>query len=188
MGDLSEHGPVWPICSLDQTPVPLSIFWSNSKFNENSKHSSVKYMRPITTIFCTRHDSVTVVQNIVVIGGVYSKLERSEFSSNFEFDRNMLNGTGARFASGIHVTPFTPMNDIFFVMWPVEALSHLEQCFGHAEMATRGTVVQRLQNALTDLRGSHHLQYRSRTTIPVPRGCHSQHRMPLSILSVSHWE
>ena len=45
----------------DQAPVPLSIFRSNSKFDENSKHSSVKYTRPITTIFCTRHDSVTVV-------------------------------------------------------------------------------------------------------------------------------
>ena len=42
-------------------PVPLSIFRSNSKFDENSKHSSVQYTRPITTIFCTRHDSVTVV-------------------------------------------------------------------------------------------------------------------------------
>ena len=42
-------------------PVPLSIFRSNSKFDENSKHSSVKYTRPIITIFCTRHDSVTVV-------------------------------------------------------------------------------------------------------------------------------
>ena len=36
------------------------------------------------------------VQNIVVIGRIYLKLERSEFSSNFEFDRNMLSGTGAR--------------------------------------------------------------------------------------------
>ena len=35
------------------------------------------------------------MQNIVVIGRVYSKLEHSEFSSNFEFDRNMLSGTGA---------------------------------------------------------------------------------------------
>ena len=42
-------------------PVPLSIFRSNSKFDENSKHSSVKYTQPITTICCTRHDSVTVV-------------------------------------------------------------------------------------------------------------------------------
>ena len=46
---------------IDQAPVPLSIFRSNSKFDENSKHSGVKYARPITTIFCTRHDSVTVV-------------------------------------------------------------------------------------------------------------------------------
>ena len=46
---------------LDQAPVPLSIFRSNSKFDENSKHSGVKYTLPITTIFCTRHDSVTVV-------------------------------------------------------------------------------------------------------------------------------
>ena len=36
------------------------------------------------------------VQTIVVISQVYWKLERSEFSSNFEFDRNMLSGTGAR--------------------------------------------------------------------------------------------
>ena len=35
------------------------------------------------------------VHNIVVIGRIYLKLERSEFSSNFEFDRNMLSGTGA---------------------------------------------------------------------------------------------
>ena len=38
------------------------------EFDENSKHSSVKHTWPITTIFCTRHDSVTV------IGQVYSKL------------------------------------------------------------------------------------------------------------------
>ena len=42
-------------------PVPLSIFRSNSKFDENSKHSSVTYTQPITAIFCTRHDSATVV-------------------------------------------------------------------------------------------------------------------------------
>ena len=45
MGKIDQH----------QAPVPLSIFRSNSKFDENSKHSSVKYTRPITTIFCTRH-------------------------------------------------------------------------------------------------------------------------------------
>ena len=42
-------------------PVPLSIFRSNSKFDENSECSSFEYTRPITTIFCTRHDSDTVV-------------------------------------------------------------------------------------------------------------------------------
>ena len=41
----------------DLAPVPLSIFRSNSKFDENSERSSFKYIRPITTIFCTRHDS-----------------------------------------------------------------------------------------------------------------------------------
>ena len=50
-----------PFANAALAPVPLSIFRSNSKFDENSKHSSVKYTRPITTIFCTRHDSVTVV-------------------------------------------------------------------------------------------------------------------------------
>ena len=51
----------WPQPFGDMAPVPLSIFRSNSKFDENSKHSSVRYTRPITTIFCTHHDSVTVV-------------------------------------------------------------------------------------------------------------------------------
>ena len=44
-----------------QAPVPLSIFRSNSKFDENSECSSFEYTRLITTIFCTRHDSDTVV-------------------------------------------------------------------------------------------------------------------------------
>ena len=51
------HVTIW----CHQAPVPLSIFRSNSKFDENSKHSSVKYTRLIITIFCTRHDSATVV-------------------------------------------------------------------------------------------------------------------------------
>ena len=46
---------------LLQAPVPLSIYRSNSKFDENSKHSSVKYTRQITAICRTRHDSDTVV-------------------------------------------------------------------------------------------------------------------------------
>ena len=73
-----------------QAPVPLSIFRSNSKFDENSERCSFEYTRPITTIFCTRHDSDTVVTC------VYFTLECFEFSLNFEFDWNMLSGTGAR--------------------------------------------------------------------------------------------
>ena len=64
--------PVWQVPQITKrissiltkaylAPVLLSIFRSNSKFDENSKHSSVTYTRPITTIFCTHHDSVTVV-------------------------------------------------------------------------------------------------------------------------------
>ena len=56
-----NHWRVIMVVAGGLAPVPLSIFRSNSKFDENSKHSSVKYTRPITTIFCTRHDSVTVV-------------------------------------------------------------------------------------------------------------------------------
>ena len=52
---------IWMIRKLVQAPVPLSIFRSNSKFDENSERSSFEYTRPITTIFCTRHDSDTVV-------------------------------------------------------------------------------------------------------------------------------
>ena len=82
--------------------VPLSIFRSNSKFDENSERSSFKYIRPITTIFVTLSWRV---QNIVVIGRVYFTLECFEFSSNFEFDRNMLSGTGAWYSCGA-TTPY----------------------------------------------------------------------------------
>ena len=102
---------VWT--SFVQAPVPLSIFRSNSKFDENSKHSSVKYTWLITTIFCTRHDSVTVVTcaKYRCDRRVYSKLEHSEFSSNFKFNRNMLSGTGARSLS---------VNSL----WPCDAIWH----------------------------------------------------------------
>ena len=36
-------------------------FRSNSKFNQNLECSGSKYIQPITTKFCTSHDSVTVV-------------------------------------------------------------------------------------------------------------------------------
>ena len=42
-------------------PVPLTIFRSNSKFDQKLQCSSLKCTLPTTTKFCTRHDSVTVV-------------------------------------------------------------------------------------------------------------------------------
>ena len=71
-------------------PVPLSIFRSNSKFDKNSGRSQ-RYFAHVTTVSLSWR-----VQNIVVIGLMDLKLERSEFSSNFEFDRNMLSGSGTR--------------------------------------------------------------------------------------------
>ena len=52
---------------------------------------SQRYFAHVTTVTLSWR-----VQNIVVIGHVYFTLECFEFSSNFEFDRNMLSGTGAR--------------------------------------------------------------------------------------------
>ena len=106
-----RHSPIEVQTSQSQkewllAPVPLSIFRSNSKFDENSKHSSVKYTWPITTIFCTRHDSV-----IVVTCAKY----RCDRSSIFEtrafwiFIENMLSGTGA--------SPFSYPTDSHTTTW-----------------------------------------------------------------------
>ena len=46
---------------VNLAPVPLTIFRSNSKFDQNLQCCSSKCHLPITTKFCTRHDSVTVV-------------------------------------------------------------------------------------------------------------------------------
>ena len=81
--------------------VPLSIFRSNSKFDENSEPSSFKYTRPITTIFCTRHDSDTVVtcaryrcdRPCIFYTRVFW------IFIEFEFDRNMLSGTSFNVSS-----------------------------------------------------------------------------------------
>ena len=42
-------------------PVPLTIFRSNSKLDQNLECSSLKCTQPITTKFYTHHDNVTVV-------------------------------------------------------------------------------------------------------------------------------
>ena len=48
------------------------------------------YFAHVTTVILSWQ-----VQNIVVIGSAYFTPECFKFSSNFEFDRNMLSGTGA---------------------------------------------------------------------------------------------
>ena len=61
----------------------------------NILYRSQRYVAHVTTVTLSWR-----VQNIVVIGRVYFILEGFEFSSNFEFDRNMLSGTGARSSLG----------------------------------------------------------------------------------------
>ena len=113
--------------SQAQAPVPLSIFRSNSKFDQNWKDSSLKYTWPITKIFCTRHDSVTVVtcakylcmRNFVVIGREHFKPKHCKIWSNFEFDRNIVSGKNPSspslaFVRGIH---WGPVNSPY--KWPV---------------------------------------------------------------------
>ena len=57
----------------------------------NMLDRSQRYFAHVTTVTL-----LCGAQNIVVIGCVYFTLECFEFSSNFEFDRNMLSRTGAR--------------------------------------------------------------------------------------------
>ena len=42
-----------------QAPVQLTVCWSNSKFDKILQYSSSKCSLPITTNFCTYHNSVT---------------------------------------------------------------------------------------------------------------------------------
>ena len=76
-------GKLW---NFFRAPVPLKIF-----------RSGLKCTLPITTEFCTRHDSVTVVTcaNFVMIGWIRYDQDNYKFSSNFEFDRNIVSRMGA---------------------------------------------------------------------------------------------
>ena len=77
---------------------PTNVFWSNSKFNKNLECSSSKYTELIAKKFCLCHDNYTVVAcaNLFFIGTIHFKPEHCIFWSNFEFDRNIISGTGAR--------------------------------------------------------------------------------------------
>ena len=50
---LKDYGKIW----TSQAPIPLTVFRSNSKFNQNLECSSLKFDQSITTKFCTRQDS-----------------------------------------------------------------------------------------------------------------------------------
>ena len=77
----------------------------------NIPNRSQRYFAHVTTVTLSWR-----VQNIVVIGRVYFTLECFEFSSNFEFDRNMLSGTGAW--SGQMIKPHNSLNSMLrFVFW-----------------------------------------------------------------------
>ena len=104
----------------DQVPVPLTLFRSNSKLNQNLQCSGLKYTLPITTTFCTRHDSYTVVTCAKFRCGwlKHLKLEHSKFWSNFEFDRNTASGTGAR-----------PKSCTYFMDHPEPDSSFTSLCF-----------------------------------------------------------
>ena len=81
----------------DQAPVPLTIFRSNSKLVQNV--TCFEMFSTITTIFCTRPNSVNVVTCTEFRCdrlSIFSIRALHFFLSNFEFDRNTVNGTGSR--------------------------------------------------------------------------------------------
>ena len=80
---------------------------------------SQRYFAHVTTVTLSWR-----VQNIVVIGRVYFTLECFEFSSNFEFDRNMLSGMGARSSAVTYL--ITNLN-----MFPSQLLA-ITDCADHA--------------------------------------------------------
>ena len=114
----SPPGANFVITGWHQVPGPLMIFLSNSKFDQSLKCSGFKCALPIRTKFCTGHDSVTV-QNFVVIGWAYFKLERSKFLSNSKFDWNTVSGTGSR---AYHYDGTACSDDkVGMDLWPIRA-------------------------------------------------------------------
>ena len=81
----------------DQVPVPLTMFRSNLKFDQNLQCSGLKHTPPITTKCCTRHDSVTVVTYTKCRCDRLNMIWTRTFQIfiELEFDRNIVSGTGA---------------------------------------------------------------------------------------------
>ena len=93
----------------DLAPVPLSIFRSNSKFDENSELSNFECTRSTTTIFCTLHDSDTVVTCAKYRCDRSYRFYTRVLWIFIEFDRNMLSGTGAWIGPASNVNKLAPV-------------------------------------------------------------------------------
>ena len=114
----------------DQAPVPLMEFRLNSKFDWNLECSGLRYAQPIITKF-------SLVQNFVVINQICYEQEHYKFSLNFEFDRNVVSGRGARalaFMISAYFVPctvrfkyvFPPKNKSGYVLWCFEYMFNLK--------------------------------------------------------------
>ena len=92
-GDFSSHQMSCKNFTTRQAPVPLMVFRSNSKFDlvQNIFNQSQQNFAHVTTVTLSWR-----IQNFVVIDRVSFKPEHCKFWSNFEFDRNIVSGTGAR--------------------------------------------------------------------------------------------
>ena len=81
-------------------PDARPIFRSNSKFAQIMQCSGLKCTLLITTKFCTRQCNCRDVCKMSLWSVLcILKLECSKFFSNFEFDRNIVSGTGAWWSS-----------------------------------------------------------------------------------------
>ena len=86
-----------------QSPVSLRGFRSNSKFHQNLESSHLKSTQLITAKFCIRHGNVTVVirvQNCIGICRICYAQEHYKVELSFEFDRDIVIGTGVMSYSG----------------------------------------------------------------------------------------
>ena len=88
----------------------------------NRFDQSQRYFAHVTTVTLSWR-----VQNIVVIGRVYFTLECFEFSSNFEFDRNMLSGTGAWWKDHALLLNSSP-SAAYIHRWTGSTLVHVMAC------------------------------------------------------------
>ena len=67
------------------TRRPLTVFRSNSKFEQNLQCSGLKYAQLLTAKFCARHNNVTSwrMQNFVVIGQICDEQEGVKSTAKF---------------------------------------------------------------------------------------------------------